>query len=144
MKKALLAQDKGLFSSNYARNAFKQYNADLEKICWQVGIMDYGGPFSWKNFEAENWLFLHSKMSSFETMKWSELPKERHHSIDVDDLSLEAKKRLLELKRNDIDQVFSFALGGKIRLIGIRDRHVFKLLWWDPEHQACPSKKKHT
>jgi hypothetical protein len=83
-------------------------------------------------------------MKNLESMKWCELPKKDNHPIPVQDLSPEAQSRLRELKRNDIDSVFSMHLMGKPRIIGIRDRHVLKLLWWDPQHKVCPSHKKHT
>jgi len=41
-----------------------------------------------------------------------------------------------------VEDLFSLRLTGKKRLWGIRDRHVFKVFWWDPEHGVCPSELK--
>jgi len=40
--------------------------------------------------------------------------------------------------------LFSFAIDGRRRVWGIRREHVLCLLWWDPNHQVCPSQKKAT
>ncbi len=33
---------------------------------------------------------------------------------------------------------------GKQRIWGIKDRNILKVLWWDPDHEVCPSLKKYT
>jgi len=77
-------------------------------------------------------------------MRWQEIEGADHHAIGVDRLSKEAQNRLAEIRQDDLDEVFSFHFSGKPRIIGIREMNVIKLLWWDPEHQVCPSIKKHT
>ena len=77
-------------------------------------------------------------------MEWTEIAGSDHHSIPVSKLSNEAQKRLEEIKQDDIDEIFSFHLQGKPRIICIRDLSIAKLLWFDPEHKVCPSQKKHT
>jgi len=42
------------------------------------------------------------------------------------------------------DALYSLRLSGKLRLWGVRDRSVLQLLWYDPEHQVCPSPLKNT
>ncbi len=124
-----------------------QISFEKRKIRWSFSLIDMHGPFGWARCslpDLEN--ILKQKLSSFETMTWEEIAGHRHHLIAVDNLSTEARKRLSQLRKEDYstDEVFSLALGGKQRVIGIRDRDVFKLLWWDPEHEVCPSKLKHT
>lgn len=79
-------------------------------------------------------------------MTWGELLKatggrtsgNNHHSISVDQLSQKAIGRLTELKLEDIDELFSLRLTGKIRLWGIKDGRVLKLLWYDEDHSVYP------
>jgi hypothetical protein len=51
----------------------------------------------------------------------------------------EAQRRLVAIAQDDIDDLFSLHLGGKPRVWGVRDGSVLRLLWWDPEHEICPS-----
>jgi hypothetical protein len=62
----------------------------------------------------------------------------------VDKLIKEAQDRLTEISLDDLDELTSLHLTGKGRVWGIIDQGVMNLLWWDPEHQVCPSHKKHT
>lgn len=90
------------------------------------------------------WQGVLPKLQYFESMTWTEIVGKRHHAIPFGSLSREAKQRLTELNMDDIEEVFSLALGGRERVVGIRDRGVFRVLWWDPEHRVCLSHKKHT
>ena len=121
-----------------------ELNNNYGAICWQFAKMDMSGPFSFSNMSFEEWLLILGKMREWETMTWSEIAGNRDHAIAVESLSQEAKKRLIEIEMDDIDEVFSLHLDGKKRLIGIRDRNIFSVLWWDRKHEVCPSHKKHT
>jgi hypothetical protein len=62
----------------------------------------------------------------------------------VDKLVPEARRRLIQLKLEDIDELLSLRLSGKQRVWGILSEGVAALLWWDPDHRICPSRLKHT
>ena len=113
-------------------------------VCWQFSLMDLSGPFSCSDINPDEWLVILSLMRSWETMTWIEIEGRRNHSISIQSLSDLARKRLLHIQLDDIDEVFSLHIDGKKRLFGIRDRNIFKVLWWDREHKVCPSTKKHT
>ena len=114
------------------------------KIRWSFSIIEMDGPFGWSKCSLLDLKkVLKPRLSNFETMTWGEIEGQKHHSIPTNDLSKEAQDRLSE-KNYDTDDVFSLALRGKERVIGIRDRDVFKLLWWDPKHKVCLSRKKYT
>ena len=113
-------------------------------VCWQFSLMDLSGPFSCSDINPDEWLVILSLMRSWETMTWIEIEGRRNHSISIQSLSDLARKRLLHIQLDDIDEVFSLHIDGKKRLFGIRDRNIFKVLWWDREHTVCPSTKKHT
>ncbi|WP_455284435.1 hypothetical protein [Cupriavidus necator] len=84
------------------------------------------------------------KLHNFDSMAWADIEGEDHHAIEVGRLSKDARKRLEEIKQDDVAEVFSFHFSGKRRIFGIRDRNAVKLLWWDPEHAVCPSKLRNT
>ncbi|MEM9019318.1 MAG: hypothetical protein AAGC44_02045 [Planctomycetota bacterium] len=77
---------------------------------------------------------------------WNSVIQNRthHHEISLDRLSREACKRLEQLAFDDLDSLFSMRLSAKKRLFGVRKEPYFYVLWWDPDHKVCPSKKKHT
>ena len=105
--------------------------------------MDKDGPFAWP-VGTETELQILQKLRQFDTMRWKEIEGPDHHAIERDKLSKEAQERLTKIKQDDVDEIFSFHFSGKPRIIGIRDRDVVRLLWWDPDHGVCPSVKKHT
>lgn len=120
---------------------------DTAKICWHLRKLD---------IEHQSWGMLHvgikhfldeilCKMKDFETRTWAEIKGgKQNHSIAVDLIEPVAQKRLQELGLDDLDSVFSLRLTGTKRLFGIRTGRVFEVLWYDPEHEICPSLKKHT
>lgn len=111
---------------------------------WIVSTLDMDGPFGWSRLEGDVLREILQKLQSFESMTWSEIEGRRHHSISRETLSKKAQERLEEIHMDDIDEVFSLAIGGTERIFGVRERGVFKVLWWDPDHQVCPSHKKHS
>jgi hypothetical protein len=97
--------------------------------------------------DADTLKYIHGKLAQFETMTWAEInhPNTGCHPIKIKDLCSEAQKRLTELKVIRFEEeLFSLRLSGKERLWGIRERHFFKILWWDPRHEVYPVSKKHT
>lgn len=84
------------------------------------------------------------KLRGYESMTWAEI-QSRDHPVPLGSLIAPARQRLVVLQLDDADgALWRFQLDGLKRLWGIRDRSKFYVLWWDPEHLICPSKKKHT
>jgi hypothetical protein len=42
-----------------------------------------------------------------------------------------------------VHECFSLRINSPARVWGIRDEYVLRVLWRDPRHEVCPSKKKH-
>ena len=92
------------------------------------------------------------KMIRYSNMTWAEIKaqthddgKSKHHVLDFDGISKDAKKRIEKMKLEEYsDSIFSFALTNLVRLIGIRKDEKFEVLWYDPLHDVYPSPKKHT
>ena len=114
-----------------------------ENPSWQFSTVDRNGPFAWPEGQNEEKEIL-GTLRQIDGMAWSEVEGGNHHSISIADLSKEAQQRLRDISQDDVDELFSFRITGKKRVFSIRHNNIAKLLWWDPRHQVCPSKKKHT
>ncbi len=123
---------------------------DHKTIVWQVSRIDHDGKWGWKGL-CQNlfWEDIFPKLKDFESMTWHEIiaatKKSRgnlHHSIPKTSLHKDARDRLEQLNQDDIDKLFSLRLQGAHRIFGIKDGRVLKLLWFDPNHEVCPCKKK--
>lgn len=92
------------------------------------------------------WGDIFEKLVSYESRTWAEILSNptRDHPIAVGKLCKEARQRLMDLKLDDVEALFRFRFTGLQRLWGIRDRNVFQVLWWDPEHKVCPSQLRNT
>jgi hypothetical protein len=93
------------------------------------------------------WQYLFPKFKEIETKKWSELEKEtfgrhgksKNHWVDVNAIIKPAQDRLGELNMDDHERIYSMRLTGTQRIWGIRLQNYFRLLWFDFNHQICPS-----
>jgi len=129
-----------------ARHKEDPDSASKRQPVWVFSAFDIDGPWG-KNGLSGTALVddLFPKIKHFESMTWNQIQqdKKRNHSVRVSDLCKKARGRVLELSLG-VDDLFRFRLTGKQRLWGIRDRERFRILWWDPEHEVCPSQLKHT
>ena len=128
----------------YRDARFSLPDVKSQPISWRFSLMDTEGPFAFAKLKPSTWGRILARMKEWESMTWAELMGERNHEIPVERLSGAALRRLEELKLDDIDAVCSIHMDGKSRFFGIRFENVFHVLWWDPEHQVCPSNMKHT
>lgn len=87
-----------------------------------------------------------SKLQELEKSTWQEISNasggkseghgNNNHFINGTDLPLEERRTFIELGyMRDFEKVFSLRLSGKERLIGIVDLNVFKILWYDANHE---------
>lgn len=112
---------------------------------WRVDAIDLEGDWGWRRATIEE-LFkkIIPKLHQFETITWGELEGGNHHFVGWDQLCRAAQKRLEELGREDISELFSLRMDSSARIWGQRDVSRLNLLWWDPDHQVCPSHMRHT
>jgi hypothetical protein len=109
--------------------------------------MDHDGPWSWKTLPPEKLREILEKLAGWEKKTWGQVHGDAHdsqHSVDLARLIKPARDRLRELDLDDLDSLFRFRLSGEERLWGVPLDNVFYVLWWDPNHEVCPSKKRHT
>ena len=122
-----------------------QLTAQDKTIMWELSAIDANGQWGWNQVNCTFFFKnIWKKMRGFETMTWDEILGTNHHAIAVRDIITPAQKRLQELGHDDVDELVSFRLTGKQRLWAIRLRNESRLLWWDPNHEICPSHKRHT
>lgn len=104
--------------------------------------------WGFKDIEDINKIII-SKLRDYEGMTWAEIIKTsggrrkgtNSHFICVDELVKEAQDRWRELKLEENDTVFSLRLTGTQRLFGILDNGVFRIVWFDSNHEICPVSK---
>ena len=101
--------------------------------------IDKDGKFAFapkrNDFEIELVL---TRLIEYSSMKWSAIRaathghsnKTKHHFLDYASLSKDAKDRIaIKQLQEQADAIFSFALNGKIRIIGIRKDEIFKIIF---------------
>lgn len=114
-------------------------------LAWRFSACDRAGAWAWTDLEIPNkYKEVMEKLHQFETKNWNDIIRGGSHPIAINDLARDARTRLRDIKQDDVDELMSFKLTGKNRVWCIKDRNIMKVLWWDPDHTVCPSKKKHT
>jgi len=106
--------------------------------------MDKEGPWGWNKFEPSLIQELLQKIFETQKLTWQELRDNGSHPVLYDQLSAEAQKRLRQLQKDDLDELYSLHISGLKRIWGVKEGNLFLILWWDPKHEVCPSPKKHT
>lgn len=117
-----------------------------DTVHWSFALFD--GSIEWHThgYKEETFRQVAEHMRGYEGMTWGEIENKRKHNhpVPVGGLIPRAQARLREINQDDIDELWRFRFGGQLRIWGIRDGRLFKVLWWDPQHAICPSAKKHT
>lgn len=128
-------------------------STDNHTIVWKYDRIDRSGKFAFNlsrdDFNHKDFL---DKMIQYSNMTWIEVKRQthddgrsKHHFISADDLSKTAQERFFALHLEEYsDTIFSFAFQNKLRILGIRENEQFHVVWYDPYHEVCPSKKRHT
>lgn len=111
---------------------------------WLFSSIDFDGPWCPKKLTGNDLVWLVDRLRDKEMMTWHEIEADGSHHIATERVISDARKRLREIRRDDLDRLWSMRLGGKERLWGVKNGDAFSILWWDPEHEICPSAKKHT
>jgi hypothetical protein len=128
-------------SVDYQARDFKKNPA------WRFNKTDKEGPFAWPEACGKTALEIFVFLHSLDSMSWNEiLGGKNNHSIDFEKMSKPAQVRFIERGFGDhTDSLISLRATGETRIFCyISDGHVANLCWYDPHHQVCISKKKHT
>ncbi len=113
------------------------------KLSWKFSIIDTDGEWTFKNIEKDTfWNCLLGTLKSLESQTISEFIRPIHnHKIEKYKLCKKAQERLIKIKLDDYDELYSVHINSIKRLWGILEGSYFKILWWDPRHEICKSKK---
>lgn len=143
-KKIRVAQEPNLKKQSTIAKQFA--SDDSGQIFWSFSLIDCDGRWGFHSIcKNEFHHLVTSELKSKEGINWAELKSSGgSHSVERSKLIKAARDRLTDIHLDDIDELFSMRFSGKKRIWGIRDENVFKLLWWDPDHEICPAPKKHT
>lgn len=140
----------GVNQNNQKNTIVNSGSTDHRRVIWHFENVDNDGCFAFStkvsNFNA---LEIVEKLLAYSKMTWSEIKKQthdngksKHHLLDYDKISVDAKKRVKALKLEDYtDSIFSFALQNKLRIVGIRSGQYFNVIWYDANHKFCLTKK---
>ena len=114
------------------------------KFEWSFQQAELDGPWGWNKITMEKLLKdVLEKLKHYQKRNWSEIEGKKSHFIPVVDLNKKAKKRLRVLELYP-ERLFSLRLTGTERVFGHAHENILYILWWDPEHEVCPSEPRHT
>ena len=123
--------------------ASEEQHGDL--LVWRFSSVDKAGPFGWDKLnDPAEYKSVMEKLHQFETMEQNAIYGGGSHPVPLSRLCNDAQKRLKAIKHDDVDQLMSFRLSGRQRVWCRMNNNIMSVLWWDPDHQVCPSTKKHT
>jgi hypothetical protein len=114
---------------------------------WRISKLHFKDPYGWHVLTIDDARTIHQKLLHLESMTWQEIlvkGRKHYHLIEKTQLCSSAQAHLEEMAIDDIDELLSLRLSGTERIWGILDRGIVQLLWWDPNHEICPSPLKHT
>lgn len=119
---------------------------NVAQISWRVSMMDLDGRWSFDGAITKRVL---DKLAHFEKKTVDEWTSARGSQkvlkrIPVENLCAEAQKRLQQIRRDDVDELWEFHLNARQRIWCVRYESTMYLLWWDPDHQVCPSALRNT
>lgn len=116
-----------------------------DQLLWSFRLFD---PHEWGSGLKQDGAFhnVASHLRDLERMDWSQLMQTNQHchAVDLSNLPKKTQNRLTEIHLDDQDSLCCLRCTGTNRVWGIREGHVFIVVWWDPDHKVCPSLKKHT
>jgi hypothetical protein len=114
-------------------------------LAWRFSSGDRDGPWSiGKLFGDSRLKDVLLRLLEFESKTWNDIERTGSHLVEKTRLATAARRRLAEIEQDDLDELMSFRITGKVRVWCIRHANIMRLLWWDPDHQVCPVLKKHT
>jgi hypothetical protein len=113
-------------------------------VIWGLSYVDLEGPWGWSRIAVSALDRVLKFMHNLEGMRPTEIFGTKSKHIALDSLCPQAQQRLEAIELDDLDGLWELRVSGRERIWGHRQKSVFYPVWWDPRHEVCPSKKKHT
>lgn len=85
-------------------------------MAWRFSACDRAGPYSWAIGEDAKFREVIEKLHEFEGKTWAQIIETGSHAIEVHEICKEARDRLVEIERDDLDELMSFRLTGPNRV----------------------------
>lgn len=127
---------------------------DAQTMAWQFARRDRDHEkWGWDRLKAAQWKDILEKLCLREEMTWAAIQNQsggrsrgsNSHTCPGQSFSKEARDRLVALSLDEYD-LFSLRFTNKIRIYGIREGRVLKVLWYDSDHGgstgAYPTSKR--
>lgn len=122
-------------------------NLNKRRIVWRFADVDHEGDWGFGDVTGAQMQQLLQRLGHFETMTVGELfnPGSAVGKVyEVPELPAAALQRLTAIDRDDEVSLHALRCTGPVRVHGFLREHVFHVLWYDPEHEVWPSKKRNT
>lgn len=116
-------------------------------LTWRFSFADRNHPeWGWNHLTGNELEEVLNKFHEFETMSQKSLHRGGNHEYPLSNLPQKAHNRLIEIQKDDWDQIMSFRISGAKRVWCLKSGTLMRVLWWDPKHTVYPTKqarKKH-
>lgn len=116
-------------------------------LSWRFDLIYDEPDYGWSSVSSADRDLIHDSLRGFEKMTAAEIfaggEPGKTYGNPGDIPNKTARDRFLD-KYADEDEIHRLNCGGRCRLFGFRRGGVFLVLWWDPNHEIWPAKKKHT
>jgi hypothetical protein len=125
-----------------AKISREQSTAASGPMAWRFSEVDQAGPYRWRITDDAKFREVMEKLHDLEGKTPDEIKNGGSHVVQVADLSLEARSRLVEVKLDELTELMSFRLTGTNRVWCFQrtPNHIMRILWWDERHEVCPTK----
>lgn len=137
--------DKKALKTGFSRNP-QRFQWSLEYCYWEH--------LGWQQVSSLQYFAerIINKLKNLETQTWQEVqdasggksPGHGNNSHFINGSLLPKDEKEFFIKRGYMEaygEVFSLRLSGLERLIGVADRAVFRIIWYDPGHEIFPSER---
>lgn len=103
---------------------------------------------SYDKWQIESTQELLSELKSYEGLTWQDIMSasggkrkgngSNSHYIAISEICREAQQRLIAIKLDAEDTLFSLRIGSKKRLWGLLRSRAFEMIWYDKNHEIYP------
>jgi hypothetical protein len=110
---------------------------------YRLKNIDYKGRWGWSRLKPnDKWHEVVKKLDDYQTQKWGGVllasggksSGTNNHVLSTANLNDCAQKRLIEIERDDVTDIYSIRLSATERVYGTREQNFFDMLWFDDDH----------
>lgn len=114
-------------------------------LVFGLQLLDHAGRWGWTDLSSGHIRKIATSCKGWESMSSGEVfNSSGNKPIPWDSFHPDAQKRLRDIELDDYEGLWELRLSGTARLWGLLKQGIFYIVWWDPNHEVCPSRKRHT